>query len=76
MEALRIRGFARTELHVRNLKLLSMTVALVEGVAQRYKLDGQELDQAGVTYVLKSDAGWKITVLIIHDPEGARVDAQ
>jgi len=33
---------------------------LVEGVARRYKLDGQELDQAGVTYVLhKADSGPK-----------------
>ena len=69
IEGLRSREFGRTELDVRNLKLLSATTALVEGVAQRYKVDGQELDQAGVTYVLhRSDAGWKITVIIIHDP--------
>jgi hypothetical protein len=43
---------------------------LVEGIGQRYKIDGQKLDQAGVTYVLyKSEAGWKIAVLIVHDPD-------
>jgi len=45
---------------------------LVGGVAQRYKIDGEKLDQAGVTYVLyKAEAGWKIAVLIYHpDEEG------
>jgi hypothetical protein len=28
------------------------------------------LDQAGVTYVLhKGEAGWKIAVIVIHDPD-------
>jgi hypothetical protein len=67
IEGLRARGLGRTELSVRNLKLLSATAELVGGVAHRYKIDGQELDQAGVTYVLyKAEAGWKIAVLIYH----------
>ena len=71
MDGLRARGFGRTELRVRNLQSLSATATLVGGVAQRYKIDGQELDQAGVTYVLyKSEAGWKIAVLIYHPDEG------
>ena len=71
MEGLRARGLGRTELSVRNLKLLSATAALVGGVAQRYKVDGQKLDQAGVTYVLyKAEAGWKIAVLVYHPDEG------
>jgi hypothetical protein len=70
IEGLRARGFGRSELSVRNLKSLSATAALVEGVAQRYKIDGQKLDHAGVTYVLyKAEAGWKIAVLILHDPD-------
>jgi hypothetical protein len=69
MDSLQARGFGRTELSVRSLKSLSATTTLVGGVAQRYKVDGQELDQAGVTYVLhRADGRWKITVLIIHDP--------
>ena len=68
LECLRARGLGRTELRVRNLKSLSATAALVGSIAQRYKIDGQKLDQAGVTYVLyKSEAGWKIAVLILHD---------
>jgi len=70
MEGFRARGFGRTELSVRNLKLLSATASLVEGVARRYKLDGPELDQAGVTYVLhKANSGWKIAVIVIYDAE-------
>jgi len=74
MEGLRARGLGRTELSVRNLKLLSATAALVGGVAQRYKVDGQKLDQAGVTYVLyKAEAGWKIAVLVYDPDEGDSV---
>jgi uncharacterized NTF2-like protein DUF6841 len=70
LEGLRAREFGRTELSVQSVKSLSATATLVRGVAYRYKLDGQALDQAGVTYVLhKADAGWKIAVLIIHDPD-------
>ena len=66
IEGFRARGFGRTELSVQDFKSLSATVALVGGVARRYKLDGQELDQANVTYLLhKADSGWKIAVLII-----------
>jgi ketosteroid isomerase-like protein len=73
MEGLRGRGFARSELSMRDVKSLNVTTTLVAGVAIRYKLDGQELDRAGVTYVLqKGDSGWKIAVLILHDKEGAQ----
>ena len=73
MEGFRDRGFGRTELSVRSVKSLSATAALVTGVAQRYKDAGQELDRAGVTNVLyRADAGWKIAVLVVHDPEEAR----
>ncbi|MEO7651647.1 MAG: nuclear transport factor 2 family protein [Bryobacteraceae bacterium] len=69
MDGLGAREYARSELKVQNVKSLSATATLVTGVAIRYKLDGQELDRAGVTYVLhKADARWKIAVLILHDP--------
>ena len=70
IESLRARGFARSELSVQNVRSLSATATLVTGVAIRYKLDGQQLDRAGVTYVLhKADTCWKIAVLILHDPK-------
>ena len=73
MEGLRAKGFGRSELNVRDIKLLNLTTMLVTGIAMRYKLDGQELEQAGVTYVLaKPASGWKIAVIIAHDTESAR----
>jgi hypothetical protein len=68
VESLRAKGFGRSELSVRDLKSLSATATLVTGVAIRYKVDGTELERVGVTYVLhKTDTGWKIAVLILHD---------
>ena len=65
---LRAKGFGRSELIVRRVSSLSSTATLVTGVAQRFKVDGTELERAGVTYVLhKGDTGWKIVVLILHD---------
>jgi ketosteroid isomerase-like protein len=73
MEGLRARGYARSELSMRDVKSLNVTTTLVDGVAIRYKLDGQELDRAGVTYVLlRADSNWKIAVLILHDKESAQ----
>jgi ketosteroid isomerase-like protein len=68
MEGLRAREFGRSELSVQHVKSLSATATLVTGLALRYKLDGQELERVGVTYVLhKAENRWKIAVLIIHD---------
>ena len=75
MADLRARGFGRSELSVRHTTTLSETATLVTGVALRYKADGQELERVGVTYVMhKNDAGWKIAVLILHDPDEKHVD--
>jgi hypothetical protein len=72
LEALRSRGYGRSELTQPKLNMLSATAALVIGVADRFKTDGQPLDRAGVTYVLqKVDASWKIAVLVLHDPDVA-----
>jgi ketosteroid isomerase-like protein len=75
MEGLRAKGFGRSELSVRNLKSLSATAALVTGVAVRYRVDGQEFERVGVTYVLyKADTRWKIAVLIVHDANEVALD--
>lgn len=69
MEGLRAREFGRSELSVGYVKPLSATATLVTGIAIRYKRDGQELDRAGVTYVLhKAETGWRIAVIVLHDP--------
>ena len=70
LKGLLARGFGRSELSVRQSRMLSGTAGLVTGVAIRYKADGQELERVGITYVLhKSDAGWKIAVSVLHDAD-------
>jgi ketosteroid isomerase-like protein len=65
---LRARGFGRTELRIQELTPLSATTVAVRGFAQRYKTDGQELDRAGLTYLMQhTETGWKIAVLVMHD---------
>ena len=70
MDALRARGFAKSELTDLRLKRLSAATAIAGGVAVRRKTDGQELERAGVVYLLqKTDAGWQIAALVIHDAD-------
>jgi ketosteroid isomerase-like protein len=70
MEALRARGYARSELSMLHVKRLSATTTLASGIAVRYKADGQELERVGVTYLLhKADSGWKIAALVAHDTD-------
>ena len=70
MEALRTRGYARSELSRPQIHLLSATTSLGTGVAIRYKTDGQELERVGVTYLLhKAESGWKIACVVLHDPK-------
>lgn len=74
---LRARGYGRSELNLEQLTILSTTAALARGVALRYKTDGDELEHAGVTYLLyKTDAGWKIAVLVLHDAGSAQGSRQ
>jgi len=70
MEDLRARGYARSALTKLRVKPLSATTTLASGIAVRYKADGQELERAGVTYLLqKADNGWKIAALVVHDKD-------
>lgn len=72
IEHMRAAGYARSELDLSQLTLLSEADALALGVATRYRIDGSILERVGVTYVLhKSDAGWKIAVLVMHDAAAA-----
>lgn len=70
LESLRGRGYGRSELSIRQLKSLGSATILVMGIALRFKVDGQELERAGVTYLLqKADHHWKIAVLVTHDAD-------
>jgi ketosteroid isomerase-like protein len=70
MENLRRRQYGHSELKLQQLKLLSATSALAIGVAIRLKTDGQELERAGVTYLLhKTERDWKFALLVLHDAD-------
>ena len=72
MDGLRSRGFAASELINLHLKRLSANTVLAGGVAVRRRTDGQELDRAGVAYLLqKTGAGWQFATVVIHDAEDA-----
>jgi ketosteroid isomerase-like protein len=69
---LKERGFARSEWAKLRVKSLGSGVAIASAVAVRFKIDGQELQRIGVTYLLrKTPEGWKIAVLTLHDPSAA-----
>jgi ketosteroid isomerase-like protein len=72
MDALRARGFAKSELIDLHLKRLSATTLIAGGVAVRTKTDGQELERAGVVYLLqKTNGEWRIATIVIHEAHDA-----
>src|SRR5579872_1674978 len=72
MEGLRSRSFARSELINLHLKRLSVNTVIAGGVAVRRKTDGQELERAGVVYLLqRTSAGWLFATVAIHDADAA-----
>ena len=67
MEGLRTRDYARSELGSREIRILCAQSAIVTGIAIRYKSNGEELERAGITYLLrKTDDAWKIAVMVLH----------
>ena len=70
MEDLRGKGYDRSEFELAYVKSLSSSVALIGGVAVRYKTDGHPLERVGITYLLhKTKSGWKFATTILHDPQ-------
>jgi len=68
-EGLRAKGYGRSELILKDARLLSASAVLVIGVAVRYKTDGDELERVGVSYLLHKNTDWKIAVTVIHDEQ-------
>jgi hypothetical protein len=72
MDALRSRGFAKSELINLHVKRLSATTVIAGGVAVRTKTDGQELERAGVVYLLQKTNGERqIATIVIHEANDA-----
>jgi len=67
MENLRSRGYGRSEYELKQINQLSATAALASGIAVRYKVDGQELERVGITYLLhNTGSNWKIAVIVLQ----------
>ena len=74
--SLRQTGWGRSELRVGRVESLSAVTSVATGTAIRYKVDGQELERVGATYVLQNaDGCWRIAVVIMHDTNAARGDS-
>jgi ketosteroid isomerase-like protein len=67
---LQSRGFGHSAFRLRDGHRVSEGLAVLIGVASRYKADGSELERVGITYNLrKENASWKIVVLTMHEAE-------
>jgi hypothetical protein len=67
MEGLRTRAYVRSELGSQEIRMLGARSAFATGIAIRYKSDGEELERAGISYLLcRLDDAWKIAVMVLH----------
>ncbi len=68
MERLRTRGYARSELGSQEVRMLGAESAFVTGIAIRYKSDGEELERAGISYLMRKTGDvWKVVVMVLQD---------
>jgi hypothetical protein len=66
-EGLRAKGYGRSEFVDGHVTALGQTDALVRGLAVRYTAAGPELERVPLSYLMhRSDAGWKIAVLVVE----------
>jgi ketosteroid isomerase-like protein len=71
MKGLAARSYGRSEWTRLGLKQLGASAAVLSAVVIRYRTDGAELERFGATYTMrKTDAGWKIVMLTVHDAGG------
>ena len=65
-------GYGRSQMPVRNVCVLSPTVAIVSGRGIRYLTDGRIMAEFGWTYtLLKGSDGWRMVSIYTHDPNKA-----
>jgi ketosteroid isomerase-like protein len=70
MKGLRERGYARSAWRSLGVHQLSESTAMVSAGVVRYRADDSVLERFGATYTLRrTDAGWMIVVLAIHDAD-------
>ena len=68
-------GYGRSQMPVRNVCILSPTVAFVSGRGMRYLADGKVMGEFGWTYTLikNPSTGWRMVSIYSHDPGQALV---
>ncbi len=72
VQSLRARNYGRSEFVQPQVTMLGDADALVRGVAVRYTMAGPELERVPLSYLLhRSDAGWKIAVLVAEHATAA-----
>jgi hypothetical protein len=65
IDTLRSKGYGRSEYADAQVTALGDRDALVRGVAVRYTAAGRELERVAISYLMhRTDAGWKIAVLV------------
>jgi ketosteroid isomerase-like protein len=65
VQSLKAKGYGRSEFTQPQVTMLGEADALVRGVAVRYTAAGSELERVALSYLMhRSDAGWKIAVLV------------
>lgn len=73
-KALTSAGYGRSQMPVRNICVLSPTVAVISGRGVRYLTDGRVMGEYGWTYTLiKSGSGWRMVSIYSHDPGKALI---
>ena len=73
-KALTSKGYGRSNMPVRNICVLSPTVATISGRGIRYLTDGKVMAEFGWTYTLiKTQAGWRMVSIYSHDPSKALI---
>ena len=71
-KAMLAAGYGRSQMPVRNVCIVSPTVAIVSGRGLRYRTDGKVMAESGWTYtLLKGPTGWRIAAIFTHDPNKA-----
>ena len=73
-KALVSAGYGRSQMPIRNVCILSPTVAIVSGRGMRYLTDGNVMGEYGWTYTLiKVADGWRMVSIYSHDPNKALI---
>lgn len=66
VDALRAKGYGRSEFVQPDVTMLGDAAALVRGMAVRYTAAGSEMERIPLGYLMhRREAGWKIAVLVV-----------